>query len=104
MAKNIVERFFGDTYPLARHLVQLTAIFILLLVCIYIARTIVPILFPPGEYLTKLLHVVDTYAALLGIVGYVIWLTLDMIFLLLARARKGVEEGAKRDAKVDSAE
>lgn len=100
--KSPIERFFGDTYPLARHLVQLTAVFALLLLCIFIARTLVPLLFPPGEYLTRLLHIVDTYASLLGIVGYTIWLTLDMVSLLIERVWKNKKKnGEVPDAKVD---
>jgi small-conductance mechanosensitive channel len=100
-SKNAIERFLGDTYPLARHLVQLTAVFVLLLLCIFIARSLVPLLFPPSEYLTQLLHLVDNYAALLGIVGYTVWLTLDMFFLILEHGRKAIGQRATKDAEVD---
>jgi len=93
--KNPIERFLGDTYPFARHLVQLTVIFVLLLICIYIARNLIPLLFPPGEYITKLLHLVDSYAALLGIVGYTVWLTLDMTFLIIERGKKVLKKEDK---------
>ena len=99
--KDAIERFFGDTYPLVRHLVQLTAVFVLLLLCIFIARSLVPLMYPPSEYLTQVLHLVDNYAALLGIVGYTVWLTLDMYSLILERGRKAKEQSAKKDAKVD---
>lgn len=100
-AKNRIELILGDTYPLARHIVQLTAVFVLLLLSIYIVRSLIFLLFPPGEFLTQLLHGIDTYAALLGIIGYVVWLTLDMVSLIIGRGKKAMKKGGAKNAKVD---
>ena len=82
-----LKRFFGSTYPLAKHLAEITCLFLVLLFCLFIVREAIPRLFPPSETLGQVLHVVDSYAALLGIVGYAIWITLDMIAIVVARAR-----------------
>jgi len=60
----------------------------MLLLCLFVARHAVPLLFSPSETLAKVLYVIDGYAALLGIVGYAIWITLDMIAVLIERAKK----------------
>lgn len=92
MAKrSTIQRFFGRTYPLVEHVVQLTAVFAVILLCLFVARQLIPLLFPPGQYLSKMLHVVDLYAATLGTIGYVVWLTLDMYALLLRRIREEKE-------------
>src|SRR5690349_3442608 len=90
-SKNFFQRFFGDTYPFARHLFQDTAVFCLLLGCIYFMRHLIPILFPAGETLSGLLHLADAYAAILGTVGYAVWITLDLVFLIIERARRGTK-------------
>ena len=82
-----LKRILGDTYPLAKHFAQITLLFVGLLICLFIVRNTIPLLFSPGDTLTKVLQIVDAYAALLGLVGYVIWITLDMIAVLIARAK-----------------
>ncbi len=82
-----LRRLFGEYYALVRHTFQTTLVFLVLLGCFFIARNAVPMLFPPGEFLGPLLHWVDVYAALLGTVGYFVWLSLDMYFLLRQRVR-----------------
>lgn len=80
-----LQRLFGGYYALVRHTFQTTLVFLVLLGCFFVARSAVPMLFPPGEFLGRLLHLVDVYAALLGTVGYFVWLSLDMFFLLRQR-------------------
>ncbi len=80
-----VARIFGDASSVARHLLQMTLVFMLLLACIYIPRILVVLLFSPGEYLRELLALVDTYAVLVGTIGYVTWMGIDMFFLLTQR-------------------
>jgi len=82
-----LKRLFGSTYPLAKHLAEITCLFLLLLFCLFVVRQAVPLVFPSSESLGQILHIVDSYGALLGIVGYAIWITLDMIAILVARAR-----------------
>jgi len=82
-----LQRLFGEYYVLVRHTFQTTLVFLILLGCFFVARHAVPMLFPPGDFLGRLLQLVDVYAALLGMVGYFVWLSLDMFFLLRQRAR-----------------
>lgn len=92
--RGIFERFFGEKYPFARHLVQDTALFCLLLGCIYLMRQLVPLVFPPGETLSGILHLADSFAAILGTIGYAVWITLDLLFLILERAKKGLRRNS----------
>ena len=87
-----VKAFFGNAWPLVEHVVQMTAVFVVILACLFVARKVVPLLFPPGEFLSATLHAVDTYAALLGTIGYTVWLTLDMFGLLMRRVRQAIRE------------
>lgn len=73
---------FGDYLPLARHVAQNTAVFLTLLFFFFLVRTAVSYLFTEDEFVVKIIHIVDSYAALLGIVGYVVWTALDMYLLL----------------------
>ncbi len=84
----LLKTIFGDYANFVVHIVRSTLVFIIVLGCIFIARLIVPKLFPPGDYTSKALHLVDSYAALLGTVGYVVWLSLDMYFLIRERVTK----------------
>lgn len=65
------KRIFGSTYPLAKHFAEITAL----------------MFFQPPELLTKAPSLIDAYAAVLGLVGYTVWITLDMVILLIERAR-----------------
>jgi hypothetical protein len=83
---------FGGYSDLIVHIVRSTAVFIIILGCIYVARLVVPKLFPPGDYTSRALHLVDSYATLLGTVGYVVWLSLDMFSLIRERLTKGSQK------------
>lgn len=80
-----VERILGETSSLAGHLLQMTLVFVLLLACIYVLRILVVLVLSPGEYLRELLALADTYAVLLGTIGYATWMSIDMFFLLKQR-------------------
>jgi len=82
---NPFKALFGDYLNLVVHVIRATLVFIVILGCIFVARLVVPRLFPPGDYISKALHLVDAYAALLGTVGYVVWISSDMYFLLKGR-------------------
>ena len=84
----LFKALFGDYLDLVVHIVRSTLVFIIVLGCIFIARLVVPKLFPPGDYTSKALHLVDSYATLLGTVGYVVWISLDMFSLIRERIRK----------------
>lgn len=73
---------------MAKHIAEITALFLVILVCLFVVKTAIPWFFPPTEALGKVLRIVDAYAALLGIVGYAIWITLDIAVVLVERARK----------------
>jgi hypothetical protein len=94
---NVFKAVFGSYTEFVVHIIRATLVFIIVLGCIYVARSIVPKLFPPGDYTSAALHLVDSYAALMGTVGYVVWLSLDMFFLLRERI-------AKRDKVVNDHE
>jgi hypothetical protein len=83
--RNQVERILGETSSLAGHLLQMTLVFVLLLACIYVLRILVVLVLSPGEYLRELLALADTYAVLLGTIGYATWMSIDMFFLLKQR-------------------
>jgi len=85
----LFKALFGDYLDLVVHIVRSTLVFVIVLGCIFVARLMVPRLFPPGDYTSKALHLVDSYATLLGTVGYVVWLSLDMFSLLRSRIKKG---------------
>lgn len=86
-----IARILGEAYPLACHLLRMTLLFVLLLACIYVLRTLVVLMFPPGEYLRNLLDLVDTYAALAGTIGYVAWISADLFFLMQEQWRRRSE-------------
>jgi hypothetical protein len=88
----VFKAIFGDYYNLVVHIVRSTLVFIIVLGCIFVARLIVPKLFPPGDYTSKALHLVDSYATLLGTVGYVVWLSLDMFSLVRERIKGNKQE------------
>ncbi len=57
--ESLIDRIFDTTYPLARHPYNLTAVLILLLLCIYVARSLALLMFPRSERLPQLLYLVD---------------------------------------------
>jgi hypothetical protein len=96
----LLRALLGGYADLVVHVLQSTVVFIIILGCIYVARLIVPRLFPPGDYTSNVLHLVDSYATLLGTVGYVVWLSLDMFSLLRERLKKGGQKhNDERSAK-----
>ncbi len=76
-----ITRILGDAGYLLCHLLQMTLVFVALVAAIYALRTSVALIFSPGEYLRKLLALADTYAVLLGTIGYGVWISLDLFFL-----------------------
>lgn len=86
--RRVLEGLFGEALPLVQVVFNDTMAFGVILACIYVPRRVVPILFPPGEFVTDLLHLVDAYAALLGIVGLLSWITLDMYDVFGRRLRR----------------
>ena len=88
----LFKAIFGSYLNLVVHVARSTLVFMIVLACIFIARKLVPRLFPPADYPSEALHLVDSYAALLGTVGYVVWLSLDMYFLFKERLLKSQEK------------
>ena len=84
-----LEAFFGDTYPLVVHIVRMAIVFIILVLSIWIIRTIVDVLFVPeeGHILGLVLRIVDTYAALLGIGGFSVFISVDMFLLIRGQSK-----------------
>jgi hypothetical protein len=50
-------------------------------------------MFPPNEYVTIVLHFVDSYAGSLGLIGYIVWTSMDIAFLLRERFGPGSKKG-----------
>jgi len=87
-----IGRILGEAGYMLRHILRMTLVFVALLAAIYFLRTLAVLIFSPGEYLRKLLEVVDTYAVLVGTTGYVVWIGIDLVFLL--KERGGRRNGA----------
>ena len=110
-SKRLVEKciailtiIFGNYSIFIIQFFRTTAVFLIVLSCIFVVRRTVPVLFPPGDFLAKFLHLVDLYVALLGTVGYVIWITLDMYFMTrerLSTYRKDKGGNHERNVKTD---
>ncbi len=67
--------------------------FILLLFCFFLVKTALSYMYPEDDFARKIVHLVDTYAGLLGVVGYLMWITLDMYTIVVSmRIRRGSEE------------
>jgi len=95
--KSFLKVLLGEYYVLAEQLVRSTLLFILMLSCIFVVRLVLSLLFPASEndYMSNLLHLVDAYATVLGIVGYLIWITLDMVLLLRQGRRRLFGKGKR---------
>ena len=78
----------GDYFALVVHVARSTLAFVILLLCFAIALHGVPLLFPPGELLGEILARVHVFAAMLGIIGYIVWLLLDVFFFYRERVRQ----------------
>jgi len=85
---------FGPYGPLARHVFHSTTTFLFILFCFFLVKTATENMFPPNEYVTIVLHFVDSYAGSLGLIGYIVWTSMDIAFLL--RERFG--PGGKKDS------
>jgi hypothetical protein len=84
---------FGPYGPLARHVFHSTATFLFILFCFVLVKTATEHLFPPNEYVTIALHLVDNYAGSLGLIGYIVWTSMDIVFLLRERFGLGSKKG-----------
>jgi len=80
---------FGPYAPLARHVFHSTTTFLFILICIYLVKTATEFMFPPNQYVAIAIHVVDNYAGVLGLIGFIVWTTLDIIFLIRERWVRG---------------
>jgi hypothetical protein len=86
----ILDRLFGGSRPFAEHIFQMTVIYLLLLLCLWITRRWASLLFPVSEQgmVATFAHFVDAYAAILATIGYVVWLSVDMVFLFIDRLKE----------------
>lgn len=80
---------FGHYAPLARHVFHSTLTFIFILVCLFCVKAVITTLFPPADYVAIILHIIDTYAGSLGLIGFTIWTSFDIWVVLRERLRKG---------------
>lgn len=80
--QSILVALFGQYLPLVRHIVQNTLMFLVLLICLFVVRSAIKLLFTESDFVVIVLHVVDAYAVLLGIIGFIVWTSLDMFLLL----------------------
>ena len=72
---------FGPYAPLARHVFHSTATFLFILFCLFLVKTATENMFPPNEYVTIVLHFVDNYAGALGLIGYIVWTSMDIFYV-----------------------
>jgi hypothetical protein len=54
-------------------------------------------LFAPTDEVADYLHVIDTYGTLLLLAGFVIWITLGIIFLILKRFRNEGDDDEREE-------
>jgi hypothetical protein len=85
---------FGPYAPLARHIFHSTLMFLFILVCFFFARKGLTVLFPPlpsedTDYVSAALRIIDTYARSLGLIGFIVWTSREVAFLLWARVKHG---------------
>ena len=70
---------------------------------VYFARGyVVAKLFEPADQVVFWLHVIDTYGTLLLLTGFLIWITMDIVFVLrkhLGKEGKDEQDEQKRDGK-----
>jgi hypothetical protein len=83
---------FGPYAPLARHEFHSTTTFLFILLCIYSVKNATEFMFPPNQYVAIAIHVVDNYAGLLGIIGFLVWTTLDIVLLVRERWNRETED------------
>lgn len=57
--------------------------------CFFLVKTTTENMFPPNESVTIVLHFVDSYAGSLGLIGYIVWTSMDIAFLLSERFGAG---------------
>jgi hypothetical protein len=89
----LFECLFGHYAPLARHVFHSTLTFIFILVCFFCVKTVLSMLFPPTDYIATVLHIIDTYAGSLGLIGFIVWTSLDIALLLIARVKHSDKTG-----------
>jgi len=87
--ERLLKILFGEYLPLVLHILQNTLVFMVILLCIYVVKRLVTYLFSEDEFVSILIHIVDVYAALLGLAGLSIWTSLDMYFLLRQQRLRG---------------
>ena len=87
--ERLLKILFGEYLPLVLHILQNTLVFMVILLCIYVVKRLVTYLFSKDEFVSILIHIVDVYAALLGLAGLSIWTSLDMYFLLRQQRLRG---------------
>jgi hypothetical protein len=83
-----LDRLFGGSRPFAEHIFHMTMIYLLLLLCLWITRRWASLLFPEQGMVATFAHLVDAYAAIFATVGYVVWLSVDMVFLFIDRLKQ----------------
>jgi len=93
----ILRTILGEYFPLARQLFRSTVMYLIFLVCIYVVRRVAAALFPENDFTSNLLHLADAYSTLVGVVGFVVWITLDM-YLLVQQVRFNKTEDSKEDS------
>jgi hypothetical protein len=76
---------FGDMEPYARAAFHHTTTFIFVAFCVFCARRAIPIFFEETDEVAGYLHVIDTYGTLLLFAGFVVFLSLEIIFLVYDR-------------------
>ena len=98
----VFDFLFGELAPLARNIFHHTTTYTFIAACIFCARYVVAKLFEPADQVVFWLHVIDTYGTLLLLTGFLIWITMDIVFVLrkhLGKEGKDQQDEQKRDGR-----
>jgi hypothetical protein len=90
--KRLFRFLFGSFAPLAREIYHHAMTFIFIAVSLFIVRGIIEYLFPPSDELRDVLHFIDLYGNALGLIGFIVWMTLGIGAAIINRLRGGEDE------------
>jgi hypothetical protein len=82
---------FGSFAPLAREIYHHAMTFIFIALTLYVVRHVIDYLFPPTLELSAIVHFLDLYGNLLGLIGFFVWMTLGAATVIIRRFQ-GVRE------------
>lgn len=90
---------FGSFAPLAREIYHHAMTFVFIAFSLFCVRYVVEHLFEPTDALLKLLHFIDLYGTLLGLIGFAVWMTICIANAILRLIRGGGEGEGEDDTE-----